>query len=389
MARAYSVVAQSQAVVAASAAAAAPEIWVLLGRRTGDNLQMLALAGATQLAYRAVQLDFNLAAGMPNLLLGASRCSLRQDARGLLAPPWPRAVISSGRRAVPAARWIRARSGGNTRLVHVGRPWAPLSWFDLVITTPQYRLPPHPRVISNLMPLIAQSRLAPQQFEPELQARLSDLPRPWLGLVVGGSSRPYLLDEPAAVRLGAAATRQAAGGSVLLLPGPRASDSVLHVLSASIAAPLHVFGREAASNPYRALRAAADGFLLTSDSAVMLAELITSGKPVRVFDLPQRADLRRRLAGGIERLAQGSAAMTRLRELLLACGLLTSVRDLDHYRASLQQSGMLHDAAAALARQQRELHRAAARVRSLIRGPAMAAARCVVRRALRNQAAAR
>ena len=51
---------------------AAP-IWVLLGAKHGDNQQLLAIAQALELPFRTVQLQFNRAATLAPVLLGASR----------------------------------------------------------------------------------------------------------------------------------------------------------------------------------------------------------------------------------------------------------------------------------------------------------------------------
>ena len=117
----------------------AEPLWVLLGNRHGDNRQLLAIADALGRPYRAVHLRFGPGARLAPARWFAHRLTWRSDPP--LAPPWPRAVLAAGRKSVPAALWIRRASGGQTRLVHVNRPWAPLAWFDLVVTTPQYALP--------------------------------------------------------------------------------------------------------------------------------------------------------------------------------------------------------------------------------------------------------
>ena len=126
---------------AAAPAIAAPRVWVMMGHKAGDNSQILALAEALgwpfeikRLTYRPTELLTNLLA--PLTLLGIVRRS-----RAPLAPPWPDLIISAGRRNEPPCRWIQARAGKRVRLVHCGRPWAALENFDLVVTTPQYRLP--------------------------------------------------------------------------------------------------------------------------------------------------------------------------------------------------------------------------------------------------------
>ena len=121
--------------------AKSPLVWVLQGSRRGDNAQARELAARLPALTEAKHLKYNWLYGLPNFLLGAGLASVEQGAE-CLTPPWPDLVNAIGRRSVPVARWIKKKSGGCTRLVHMGRPRAPLDIFDLVITTPQYGLPP-------------------------------------------------------------------------------------------------------------------------------------------------------------------------------------------------------------------------------------------------------
>ena len=122
---------------------------MLAGRKAGDRAQMIGLAETLGWPFEVKELRHNALVHLPNILLGASLISLDRKASSPFAPPWPDLVVASGRRSVPAARWVRARSSGRTRLVHIGRPWAPLRLFDLIITTPQYGLPLRPNVLQN------------------------------------------------------------------------------------------------------------------------------------------------------------------------------------------------------------------------------------------------
>ncbi len=145
----------------------------------------------------------------------------------MLEPPWPDLVISSGVRNEPVCRWIRAQSGGRTRYVHVGRPWGPLASFDLVITTPQYRVPAHPNVLNNMLTLhsVTPQRLA--SARDQWAAAFAHLPRPRIAVIVGGDSGPFTLGPKAASRL----ARQA---------------STLARQSGGLAAGLHQFAHQRA-----------------------------------------------------------------------------------------------------------------------------------------------
>ncbi len=114
-----------------------PRVWVLLGRGTGGNGQMLSLADALGWPYETRQLVHNRLQWVPNLFLGATRATLEGRRSDPLEPPWPDLVIAASRRSAPVAQWIRRQSGGRTRLVHLLHAMAPLDRFDLVVTMPQ------------------------------------------------------------------------------------------------------------------------------------------------------------------------------------------------------------------------------------------------------------
>jgi uncharacterized protein len=344
------------------------KLWLLLGAKAGDNKQILALAEAIGVPFEVKQLHFTRASAIPNVLLGARPCSVTPDARRLLAPPWPTAVIASGRRGVPAARWIREQSGGTTRLIHVGRTWAPLDWFDLVITTPQYGLPKRPNVLSNLMPMIQAGAVGDHPSCDAWRERFAELPRPWTAVLVGGNSRPYVLDDAAAVLLGREANARAAAskGSLLVISAPRTGAQAFDALRRTIEAPASFHAWGSGENPYAAVLALADRFIVTGDSASMLADAVRAGKPVDVFELPTRRNLRGAFGAAFRRAAERHAFLRPMFERLVDLGLLTSVRDLGAYHRELRAAGLLDGGAAAAERQKRELERAAECARRLL-----------------------
>lgn len=339
--------------------ASAP-LWVLLGTRHGDNQQLLAIADALGIPYRAVPLRFNAAAGLPPALLGASRLAWKCKGDVPLSAPWPRAVLASGRKCVSAARWIREQSGGQTRLIHVNRPWAPLAWFDLVITTPQYAVPQRRNVLINRMPFLLPPTSAEVPLPASFQVLAQTMPRPWTLAMVGGDSRPFVLDDAAAAALAEAVNAQVRthGGSAWVLGSPRTPESAMDVIERALDVPSQLVRWGRGDNPYQALRQTADRFVVTMDSASMLTEALLSGRPVVPFDLPVRPDWRWRLTASWRQaaeLAPGSI-VGRSFEVLQDFGLLSSVRDLGLMRRSLEEVGAFDGTgiAPALARQERE-----------------------------------
>lgn len=322
-----------------SQATSAP-IWVLLGKWHGDNQQLLAIAKALQLPFRTITQRFNWGAKLHPALRGASRVGW--DTHEPLEPPWPRVVLSAGRRSVPMARWIRRQSGGYTKLVCINRPWAPLSWFDLVITTPQYALPARPNVLSNLMPFLPpQADSLPEQWLP---TSATSLPRPWTAVLIGGTSRPYVYSDDAAQALAARVNKHVRdmGGSAWLFDSPRTPATIMPILKDSVTVPSQfVHWRGEGQKIYRALLASADRFIVTEDSASMTTEALLSDKPVSLFELPVYLNWKRRIATAWRQAAErapGSGA-ARLFETAVDFGLLTAVRDVRLLQHALKKAG--------------------------------------------------
>jgi mitochondrial fission protein ELM1 len=342
-------------------------VWALLGEREGDNAQVRGLTEALGWPAEVKRLAYNRRYKWWNLLLGASLLSLDRRRSDALAPPWPDLVIAAGRRSAPVARWIRKQSAGRTRLVHIGRPWAPLACFDLVVTTPQYGLPERANVLHNTLPIVRADAARLAEARARWQPRLAALPRPLVALLAGGDSPPYVLDARTAARLGreASATARALGGTLVVTCGPRVRAPAAEALAASVAGAGHVHRWRAddPDNPYLAYLALADRFIVTGDSVSMLAEACATGKPVSIFPLPERADwrwratrrLQHRLEGRPDCIGRGWARLVEL-------GLVKRTRDLTRVHRALQARGPAEAAGPS-----DDLARAVARVRQLAR----------------------
>lgn len=265
-------------------------VWVLQGPRAGDNAQAHALASRLDAEVICKHLAFNTLSLLPNLLLGTSVSSLETESRMGLAPPWPDLVIAIGKRSAPVALWIKRQSRGQTKAVHLGRPRTSLSAFDLVITTPQYGLPPAANVIEIPLPFAASRNVAAHDLTA-WRLEWTNLRRPLIAVAIGHAKFPLKLGRREARLLGQRlnALAEQMQGSLLLIASPRSVPDVIARIEAELSAP-HVAYRtfDPQRNPYPAALADCDRFVATSDSISMISELISTGKPVDVFELPDR-----------------------------------------------------------------------------------------------------
>ena len=319
--------------------------WVLAAPGAGDNRQLETLVEVLGADARWIDQVDPISTVLRDRLAGFRAQTLPRSKQERYAPPWPDLVLIAGGRGVIDARRIRHASGGKSRVVCVGRPWAPLAWFDLVITTPQYRLPAGDNVVTldlplNFPPVVTEQDLA--KWRREFDA----LPRPMLGVLLGGDSGSYRFDAASAEGIAKSINELVvrAGGSAVVVGSPRTPAAALAAIKKRLDVPGQVHGwAPRAPNPYGALLRLADALLVTGDSASMLAEACRAGKPVVQIDLHERA--RSRLN---RRLRAITPALARARQSLTSRGLWIPARDMPALHRCAAESGWLTDPAALL-----------------------------------------
>ncbi|WP_461482074.1 mitochondrial fission ELM1 family protein [Porticoccus sp.] len=269
--------------------ATTPRLWLINAYRAGELSQMRALAEALGWPWEEKQLVYRKGAFRTNLLRGSDLSGIDLSHSAPLNAPWPDLLISAGMRNEPVCRWIRNQSGGKTRIVHLGRPWADPEQFDLVITTPQYRLPLRPNVLQNTLPLHRINARLLRDTRAQWSGQLAQLPKPLIAVIVGGDSGPYALGIKAARRLARQACElaKAKGGSLLITTSARTRPAVSHCLKAIADTPMAFYQWRAddSNNPYLGYLAMADELIVTADSVSMLSEACATGKPLHMFDL--------------------------------------------------------------------------------------------------------
>ena len=299
-----------------------PRVWALLGHRTGDNLQVETLAdalgwpvGRKVLAWRKRLLGWTPRYGR----MGPSLAPLTFGARAGITPPWPDLVLSVGWRSAPVVRWIGRESGA--RLVHIGRPRAPLDGFDLILTTAQYRLPETANVIRLDAPMTGLSTGVLDTAAAQWRDRIAHLPRPWIAVLIGGNAPPLRLTPGAASELGAKANAMARGhgGALLVATGPRTGTAAAQAFLARVDVPVHSYlWGDGGENPYPGYLALADEIIVTSDSISMVHDASLTGKPVHLFEPPAGGAYLLRGLQWIDRRvnAHGGAASRAYQELV-------------------------------------------------------------------------
>ena len=300
-------------------------LWVLLGQRTGDNNQLLRLARELGEPFRTLELHYNSLHLLPPRLAGASLASLDPASRALVAPPWPQVVLGIGHRSVPVALAIRKLAASDVKLVRLGNPRLPPENFDLVITTPQYRIAPAPNAIELPIGISTAPVLEPTAQEREWLERL---PRPHRLLLIGGDTFMWTLD-PQELAAAAAELAQKPGGSAIAVSSPRSDQRVIDAVAGALASGRHAVVRGRFPR-YPVLLRDADEIHVTADSVAMVSDAIATGKPVGLV-LPKQTAAGR-LFYGLERF-----------------GVPVPVRDVSRFWADIQAQGLVGTVAEPLA----------------------------------------
>jgi hypothetical protein len=265
-----------------------PTVWVLKCHRVGDHGQSLALAQALGWPFIVKETSFHWYELFFALASCATLAGLNRRRSSPLVPPWPDLVIVAGRPNETPAKWIRKQSGGRARIVVIGRYWTPPNELDFVVTTPQFRLPENANVLHNSFPLHPVTSTALAEAREIWTPRLAGSCPPYVTVLVGGSSGPYVFSRESARRLGreASALARSLNATLLVSTSARTTRRAMKVLESAIDVPclFYRWRQGDPDNPYLGFLALADAVIVTGDSMSMLAEACSTGRPVYVFE---------------------------------------------------------------------------------------------------------
>lgn len=282
-------------------------IWALNSYRAGESAQVSALSEVLSerpgWKQSSIQLRYLRRGVGLNLFRGVGFGGIDLRASDALEPPWPDLLVCSGLRNEPVARQIRANSKARTKIVVLGRTWANYDCFDLIVTTPQYRLPKRPNILHNLTTLHNYSAAKFRQSAPAARALWPDLPEPYLVVLLGGRSGPFTFGAHAARRLAGMVHEMATQlhATVLIATSARTETRAAEFFVSLLKVPhrFHRYTRDCSENPYASMLAVASAIIVTGDSIAMLSEAVATDMPVYIFDLGAgKRTMRRRYQPG-------------------------------------------------------------------------------------------
>ncbi|ODR96925.1 hypothetical protein AUC70_14215 [Methyloceanibacter stevinii] len=269
-----------------------PETWIVTDGAVGMEAQGIAVAEAVGLPYVLKRVKPTgpmqlIPTRFQHLVPAKGRISASQS-NSPLAPPWPRLVISIGRRSVPLALAIKQLGGAYG--VHIQNPKVPARLFDLV-AAPVHDDFEGPNVITTFGAVhrVTADKLA--EAGARYAPRIADLPHPRITVLLGGESRAFSFPPEAGARFGAslAAAARETGGSLLITPSRRTRPDTLRAVAEAVADVPHVVWDGTGENPYLAFLSLADAIVVTEDSVNMVTEATGTGKPVYTQALSGRS----------------------------------------------------------------------------------------------------
>ncbi|MGH6736131.1 MAG: mitochondrial fission ELM1 family protein [Methyloceanibacter sp.] len=282
----------AEALIAESRKARADKTWIMTDGSVGMEAQGIAVAEAVGLPFTLKRVRPKGAMRLlptPLQILVPPKALLRSVASNeTLEPPWPRLVVSIGRRSVAIALAVKRLSGAYA--LHIQNPKVPPQLFDLV-AAPVHDNFAGPNVITTFGAVhgVTPTRLAEagKQFAP----RIEHLPHPRIAVLLGGESQAFSFPPEAAGGFGAklAILARETGGSLLVTPSRRTRADSLAALANAIAGVPHFVWDGSGDNPYFAFLSLADAIVVTEDSVNMVTEAAGTGKPVYVQSLPGRS----------------------------------------------------------------------------------------------------
>ncbi|NEU13847.1 nucleoside-diphosphate sugar epimerase [Methylobacterium sp. BTF04] len=289
--------------------------WIVTDGKAGDENQCIGLAEALGLRFETRHIAPRPPFGWMAPWGPVDPRDRPGRSGGVLSGPFPDILIASGRRSVPYLRAVRKASNGRTFTAFLKDPRTGHDTANFV-WVPDYDDLRGPNVFTTLTAphQVSARRLAAARVHPD--PRLDGLAWPRIAVLIGGDSR-HLSYRPADMRrLVRDLTKLAEGGcSLMLTVSRRTPQNLREALRKLVAAKGGFFWDGSGENPYIAMLALAESIVVTSDSANMVGEAVSTGAPVLLFDLPKTYIRHRRLFAGLAMAGALKPFIGRLEEL--------------------------------------------------------------------------
>ncbi len=255
-----------------------PTCWVLSEGIAGTQNQCIGVANALGLHYKIKTISLKQPWKTFSPYIGFEK---EWSFSPAIKPPYPDILIASGRKSIAASRYIKKASKGNTFTVQIQDPRISSKYFDLVA------VPEHDPMRGDN---VIVTKASPNKVTKELLIKakkdfpdLKELKIPRIAVLIGGSSKAYNMTHEITSKL--AKQLKNIDGSLMLTCSRRTGAENQMILQNDLDNGSNYFWNGQGNNPYLGFLAWADYILVTADSASMISESCTTGKPVYMIDL--------------------------------------------------------------------------------------------------------
>lgn len=259
------------------------EIWAISDGRAGMRNQALGLAEKVAAASGLSVVEKIITPTAPWKWLPVRWRPFKLAALG--TPP--ALAIGCGRAAIAPLLAMKRRSWP-TRTAYVQDPRIDPALFDLVVPPAHDGLSgPNVLATEGSMHRISPARLGAEAAP--FQEKLATLPRPHIAVLIGGRSAAFDFTAETAHTL-AQELLALPRGSLLITASRRTGGEAAKILADALSGQPDVWFFEGEGpNPYFAFLHSADHILVTEDSANMVTEAVSTGKPVYILPQPLRS----------------------------------------------------------------------------------------------------
>ena len=275
--------------------------WILSDGTAGMEIQAIALAEALNIEFQLKPINpstflriFPQFGALPGL-------SAHKDSKSTLGPPFPKILITCGRRHAGAAIALKRMSKGKIYTIHIQDPRISPSFFDSLII-PEHDPSRSHNVITSKGSL---NKITPVELDKEAQcfsSLVENLPDHKVAVNIGGDSGKSKVTHQTAKRivnqLRLFADTNRCG---LMITTSRRTNHILkeELNSLSGRQDMVIWGSKSL-NPYVAFLALADTIIVTSDSINMISEACSTGKPVYVLPMGSKSTRREKFLSAME-----------------------------------------------------------------------------------------
>ncbi len=271
-----------------------PSLWIITEGLKGTENQCLGVAEMLGLnpIIKKVMLRQPWKLLSPYLGFETDRTFLT-DSKESIASPYPDILITGGRKAIAASRYIKKKSLGKTFTLHILDPRISPKHFDLVA------IPEHDKTRGEnvILTKATPNRISVRTLQEGRQKfpEFGQLDSPRIAVLIGGNSKAYQFDKETAQTLIARlkTLQQTHNASLMITMSRRTPKDIAHMIRTSLGGDKSYIWDEVSENPYFGFLAWADMIIATSDSTSMLSEACTTGKPTYMIPLKEISPARR------------------------------------------------------------------------------------------------